>query len=82
MAIVMFAPGWLKGLVILFDLVALGWSSGILHYTDTGTGRWVLIAALFLAIGLYLGVVRGVAYVSENEFRTRMGNIRKNGRYF
>jgi len=78
----MFAPGWLKGLVILFDLVALGWSAVILHYTDTGGGRWVLVAMLFLAIGLYLGVVRGVGYVSENEFRTRMGNIRKNGRYF
>jgi len=82
MATVMFAPGWLRGLVILFDLVALGWSSGILHYTDTGGGRWVLVAALFLAIGLYLGVVRGVGYVSENELRTRMANIRKNGHYF
>ena len=82
MAAVMFAPAWLTGLIILFDLVALGWSSGILHYTDTGGGRWVLVAALFLAIGLYLGVLRGLKYVSEAEFRTRLGNIRRNGRFF
>jgi hypothetical protein len=77
-----FAPGWLTALVITFDLVALGWSSVILHYTDTGTGRWVLVAALFLAIGLYLGVMRGLKYLGEAEYGTRLGNIRKNGRWF
>jgi hypothetical protein len=76
------APGWVTGLVILFDLVALGWSSLILHYTDKSAGRWVLVAALFLAIGLYFGVLRGLKYVGEAEFTTRLGNIRRLGRYF
>jgi hypothetical protein len=81
-ATAMFAPAWVTGLVIVFDLVALGWSSGILHFSDKGNGRWVLVAVLFLFIGLYLGVLRGLKYVSEAEFRTRLGNIRKNRRYF
>ena len=81
-ATAMFAPAWVTGLVIVFDLVALGWSTGILHFTDKGNGRWVLVAVLFLFIGLYLGVLRGLKYVSEAEFRTRLGKIRKNRRNF
>ena len=75
------APGWLTGLVILFDLVALGWSSVILHYTDRAAGRWVLVAALFLVIGMYFGVLHGLRYVSEAEMTTRLGNIRRLRRY-
>jgi putative effector of murein hydrolase LrgA (UPF0299 family) len=81
-ATVFFAPGWVTGLVILFDLVALGWSSGILNYTHSPGGRWVLIAVLFLFIGLFLGVVRGLRHLSDAEFTTRLGNIRKLGRFW
>ena len=76
------APGWLVALIVTGDLVALGWSFGILHYADTGTGRWVLVAIVFLLIGLYFGVLNGLKHISESEMRTRLGNIRKNGRYF
>jgi hypothetical protein len=81
MATVWFSPGWIKTCVLIFDLVALGWSAVILHYTDTGLGRWVWIAAIFLVIGMYIGVKNGLKHLSESEFGTRLGNIRKNGRY-
>jgi len=76
---VWFAPGWLMGLIITFDLVALGWSFGILHYTDTGNGRWVLVAVVFLLIGLFIGVVRGLRLLSNHEMTTRLGGIRARG---
>jgi hypothetical protein len=78
----MFAPIWVTALIIVFDLVALGWMFGILHFTDTGDGRLVWFALPFLGIGLFFGVVRGLKHLSEAEFRTRLGNIRRNGRFF
>jgi len=77
-----FAPGWLTGLIVLFDLIALGWSAGILNYIHSPVGRWVLGAVVFLMIGLYFGVTNGLKHLSESEMKTRLGNIRKNGRYF
>lgn len=79
MATVWFTPGLVKALVMVFDLVALGWSAVILHYTDTGTGRWVLIAALFLIIGMFLGVLNGLRHLGESEFRGRKASVRKIG---
>ena len=79
MATVWFTPAWLKALVLVFDLVSLGWSAVILHYTDTGTGRWVLIAALFLVIGMAIGVINGLRHLGQAEFRTRRSSIRKIG---
>jgi hypothetical protein len=81
MAAVWFAPGWVKTLVLIFDLVALGWSAVILHYTDTGLGRWVWVAAIFLVIGMFIGVKNGLKHLSSSEYGTRLGNIRKNGNY-
>jgi putative effector of murein hydrolase LrgA (UPF0299 family) len=78
----MLTPGLIKGFVILFDIVALGWSYGILHWADSAEGRWVWVAVLFLFIGLFVGVIRGLRHLSEAEFTTRLGNIRKLGRYF
>ena len=79
MATVWFTPGLVKSLVLVFDLVALGWSAVILHYTDTGTGRWVLVAAAFLLIGMFIGVLNGLRHLGEAEFRTRKGSIRRIG---
>jgi hypothetical protein len=79
MVAISFAPGWLTALIVTFDLVALGWSFGILHYADTGTGRWVLIAVLFLVIGLFLGTIRGLKLLSEHEFLTRRNGMRARG---
>jgi hypothetical protein len=76
------APGWLVGLIYTGDIVALGWSFNILHYADTGTGRWVLVALLFLFIGLYMGVIHGLRHLSDFEFMTRLRNIRSIGRRF
>jgi len=81
MATVWFTPGWLKTVILIADLVALGWSAVILHYTDTGLGRWVWIAAVFLVIGMFIGVKNGLKHLGESEYGTRLGNIRKNGRY-
>jgi hypothetical protein len=75
------APPWLMWVIIIFDLVALGWSFGILRYTDSARGRWVLIGAIFLVIGLFLGVKNGLKHLSEAEYTTRLSNIRKLGRY-
>jgi hypothetical protein len=79
MAAAWWAPGWLAGLVITFDLVALGWSSVILHYTGTAAGKWVLIAAVFLVIGMFIGVVNGLRHLGEAEYRTRRISIRRIG---
>lgn len=81
-AAALLAPGWLKGLIILFDLVALGWTSGILNYTHTANGRWILIAVPFLLVGLFVGVVRGLRHLGDTEFRGRLANVRKAGKYF
>ena len=81
-ATIAFTPPLIKALVIMFDIVALGWSYGILHWADSAAGHWVWIALLFLLIGLFLGVVRGLRHLSDTEFNTRLGNIRKLGRYW
>jgi hypothetical protein len=78
---VLVAPGWLTGLIIVFDLVALGWSYGILKYTHTASGRWVLIAIPFLLLGLFWGMRRGLKNLSDSEMNTRLTNIKKMGRY-
>jgi hypothetical protein len=82
MITIWFAPGWLVGLIVVGDFVALGWSLGILHYADTGNGRWVWVALVFLMIGLYIGVVHGLRHLSNSEFSTRLKNIRNNGGRF
>jgi hypothetical protein len=79
--VILATPGFIRAVVIIFDIVALGWSYGILHWADSAENRWVWIAALFLFIGLFIGVIRGLKYLSEAEFTTRLGNIRKLGRY-
>jgi hypothetical protein len=76
------APGWLIGVIIAADIVALGWSFGILHYADTGNGRWVWVAVVFLMIGLYIGVIHGLRHLSDSEMATRLRNIRGMGRHF
>jgi hypothetical protein len=82
MAAIRFAPGWLTGVIIAADIVALGWSFGILHYADTGNGRWVWIAVVFLMIGLYIGVIHGLRHLSDSEMATRLRNIRSMGKRF
>jgi hypothetical protein len=79
MAAIRIAPGWLTALIITFDIVALGWSFGILHYADTGSGRWVLIAVLFLLIGLFIGAIRGLRLLGDHEYLTRRNGMRARG---
>jgi hypothetical protein len=70
-AVAAFTPGIVKGLVLLFDVVALGWSTGILHYSDTGNGRWVLIAVAAAIVGIGIGTIRGLRMLGEHEYLTR-----------
>jgi len=79
MAAMKFAPGWLLGLIITFDIVALGWSFVILHYADTGNGRWVLVGVFFLLIGMFLGRGQGLKMLSVSEFLTRRTIMRNRG---
>jgi hypothetical protein len=79
MATVWFTPGLVKSLVVVFDLVALGWSAVILHYSGTGMGRWMWVAAVFLLIGMALGVVHGLRHLGEAEYRGRKTSIRRIG---
>jgi hypothetical protein len=79
MATVWFTPGLVKSLVVVFDLVALGWSAVILHYSDKGVGRWVWVAAIFLVIGMAIGVLNGLRHLGEAEYRTRKTSIRRIG---
>jgi hypothetical protein len=80
--VTMLTPPVIRAAVILFDIVALGWSYGILHWADTSRGHWVWIALLFLLIGLFVGVIRGLRHLSDFEFGARRKNIRSIGRYF
>ncbi len=73
------APGWVTALIVVFDLVALGWTAGILNYTHSSGGRWVLIAIPALLIGLFIGVVRGLQHLGNAEMGARLTNIRKRG---
>jgi hypothetical protein len=79
MATVWFTPGLVKSLVLTFDLVALGWSAVILNYAGTVTGRWVLVAAAFLVIGMFIGVINGLRHLGEAERRARTTSIRRIG---
>jgi hypothetical protein len=79
MATVWFTPGLVKSLVLVFDLVALGWSAVILHYSGTGMGRWVWVGAVFLVIGMFIGVLNGLRHLGEAEFRSRRSSIRRVG---
>jgi hypothetical protein len=76
------APGWLVGVIFAADIVAVGWSFGILHYADTGNGRWVWVALVFLLIGLYVGVMHGLQHLSVWEYTSRLKNIRSMGKKF
>jgi len=80
--VMLVAPAFVRGIVILFDIVALGWSSVVLGYTDSTRGRWVLIGTAFLLVGMFIGVVRGLRHLGDAEFVTRLTNIRKLGRWF
>src|ERR1700756_2431256 len=80
--VMLVAPALVRGMVILFDLVALGWSSVILGYTDSARGRWILIGTAFLFLGMFLGVVRGLRHLGDAEFVARLGNVRRLGRWF
>jgi hypothetical protein len=75
------APGFVKGVVIACDLIALGWSSIILGYADSASGRWVLVATAFLLIGMLWGVVRGLRHLGDAEYAGRLRNIRNLGRW-
>ena len=75
------APGWLTALIVVFDVVALGWTAGILNYTHSTGGRWMYIAIPFLLVGLFIGVTRGLRHLGDAEFRARAGNVRKLGRW-
>jgi F0F1-type ATP synthase assembly protein I len=77
-------PAVVKIPVIIFDIVALGWSFGILNYIDhtRSSVPWVLIAVAFLLAGMAWGVVRGLRHLGDAEFSARLGNIRRLGRWF
>jgi hypothetical protein len=76
---VFFAPAWLLTLVIIFDLVALSWTFGILNYADSAHGRWVWVAVPFLLLGMYFGVLRGLTLLSNHERAGRLTGIRARG---
>jgi hypothetical protein len=80
--LVAFTPAIVKVPVIISAIVALGWTSVILGYTDSARGRWVLIGTAFLLLGMFLGVIRGLRHLGDAEFASRLGNIRKLGRWF
>ena len=75
-------PLYVKIPVIIFDVVALGWSFLILHYADTARGPWVLTGTALLLAGMAVGVVRGLRHLGDAEFIARRRNIRALGRWF
>jgi hypothetical protein len=82
--VVAVTPAIVKVPVIVFDIVALGWSFGILDYIDhTRSGiPWVFIALAFLLAGMAWGVIRGLRHLGDAEYVGRLGNIRRLGRWF
>jgi len=79
--VAMVTPGFVRAIVLVCDVVALGWSFGILNFADHAHGPWVLTGIAFLLIGMAWGVVRGLRHLGDAEFTGRLGNIRKLGRW-
>ena len=58
---------------------------GRLSHTSGGGGAsilvWLIVVAIAVVVGLYFGRIRGLRHLGEAEFRTRVTNIRRIGRF-
>ncbi len=78
------APGWVFGILVVVALGALG-VLGRLSHTSGGGGAsilvWLIVVAIAVVVGLYFGRIRGLRHLGEAEFRTRVTNDRRIGRF-
>lgn len=74
------APGWLRLVAGLIDVILLGWWGHLVHAGKVSVAGvsvpWLLIVIAAGILGLYFGRFRGLRHLGEHEFRTRSGYIK------
>ncbi|HEV8278901.1 MAG TPA: hypothetical protein VGQ26_24840 [Streptosporangiaceae bacterium] len=76
--------GWVRLLMAIVAVFMLGWVHAVGHHVSFSPGglRWVFVASVGLAVGLWWGRVRGLRQLGESDFRTRSANVRGIARWF
>jgi hypothetical protein len=76
--------GWIRLLMAIVAVFMLGWIHVVGHHVSFSPGalRWVFVALLGLAVGLWWGRTRGLRQLGESDFRIRSTNVRGIARWF
>jgi|RhiMetdeSRZDD1v2_1073273.scaffolds.fasta_scaffold838382_2 hypothetical protein len=76
--------GWVRLLMAIVAVFMLGWVHVVGHHVSFSPGglRWVVVALVGLAVGLWWGRMRGLRQLGESDFRTRSANVRGIARWF
>jgi hypothetical protein len=81
---VVFLAGWIRLLMAILAVFMLGWVRVVGHHVSFSPGmlKWVLVALIGLAVGLWWGRMRGLRQLGESDFRIRSTNVRGVSRWF
>jgi hypothetical protein len=76
--------GWIRLLTAIVAVFELGWVHVVGHHVSFSPGavRWVVVALIGLAVGLWWGRMRGLRQLGESDFQTRFTNVRGIRRWF
>ena len=76
--------GWIRLLTAIVAVFELGWIHVVGHHVSFSPGavRWVVVALIGLAVGLWWGRMRGLRQLGESDFQTRFTNVRGIRRWF
>jgi hypothetical protein len=81
---VVFLAGWIRLLMAVVAVFMLGWVHVVEHHVSFSPGalKWVFVALIGLAVGLWWGRMRGLRQLGESDFRIRSTNVRGISRWF
>jgi hypothetical protein len=81
---IVFLAGWIRLLIAILAVFELGWIHVVNHHVSFSPGalKWVAVALLGLAVGLWWGRTRGLRQLGESDFRIRSTNVRGISRWF
>jgi hypothetical protein len=76
--------GWIRLVMAIVAVFELGWVHVVDNHVSFSYGalRWVVVALVGLAVGLWWGRMRGLRQLGESDFRTRSANVRGISRWF
>jgi hypothetical protein len=76
--VVVFLAGWIRLLMAIVAVFMLGWVHVVDHHVSFSPGalKWVVVALIGLAVGLWWGRMRGLRQLGESDFRIRSTNVR------